>query len=65
MNHHCKDCKHHHDAGHPKNSIYAKKYNDWCCKFGSTAKKVIGHCKLHNGKDAEIIFNIPERYINE
>ena len=50
MNNHCKGCVFHHDAKHPKDSIYAKTYNDWCCGYGKTVKKVIGHCKLNGGK---------------
>lgn len=50
MNKHCKDCGHHHNAGHPKDSNYVKSYNDWCCKYGRTARKALGECKLKNGK---------------
>lgn len=50
MNKHCKGCRFHHNAGHPKESPYAKRYNDWCCAKGDTASKSIGHCKTHNLK---------------
>ena len=50
MNAHCKGCRHHHNAGHPKDSVHARKYNDWCCKYGKPAPATIGHCKLNNGK---------------
>lgn len=50
MNKHCKGCKSHYNAGHEKNSPYAKHHNDWCCKFGKTARVAIGECKLKNGK---------------
>jgi hypothetical protein len=51
MNKHCKQCKYHHNAGHPATSNLALKYNDWCCKFSNTAKDIVGHCKLKNGKE--------------
>lgn len=51
MTKHCKDCIHHHNAGHPKNDSLAKHYNDWCCNFGRTAIKAIGECKLKHGKE--------------
>lgn len=48
---HCRDCQMHHNAGHPKNSkVELLKYNDWCCKFGKHAQKIVGHCKNVNGK---------------
>jgi hypothetical protein len=50
MNKHCRDCKHHHNAGHPKDSNLAKPYNDWCLKFSRPAPKAIGECKLKDGK---------------
>ena len=50
MNKHCKDCKHHHNAGHPAGSNLAKTYNDWCVKFGRCASKAVGECKLKGGK---------------
>ena len=41
----------HHSAQHPKGSpLYRSKYEDWCAMFGSTASKMIGHCKLNNAK---------------
>lgn len=49
---HCKGCKYHWDAGHPKDHVLAKDHNDWCTKFGQTARKIIGHCKLINGYEA-------------
>lgn len=45
MNKHCKGCKSHWNAGHPKDSPLAKTYNDWCCKVGCAASEAIGHCK--------------------
>jgi len=50
MNKHCKECKYHHDANHPKTSNLGSRYNDWCVKFSNTARDVIGHCKLKQGK---------------
>lgn len=50
MNKYCKGCVSHHNAGHSKNSPYAKNYNDWCCHYGKTARKAEGQCKLENGK---------------
>ncbi len=49
---HCKGCKFHHNAGHKYDSVNAKKYNDWCCKYGKTATKSVGQCKLLNGKES-------------
>ena len=49
MDKHCKGCVHHHVAGHPQGSRY-ERYNDWCTKFSNFAGKIIGHCKLNNGK---------------
>jgi len=46
----CKGCKAHHNAGHSANSPKAKIYNDWCCKYGRTAYKAMGECKLKNGR---------------
>lgn len=51
MDKHCRGCKHHWKAGHPKDSPAAKKHNDWCCKVGQSAKSSIGHCKVHNLKE--------------
>jgi hypothetical protein len=48
---HCRGCRHHHNAGHPKNSPLAAKFNDWCCKFGCTAEKALSRCKLWNAKE--------------
>jgi len=50
MNTHCKDCKYHHSANHPSGSNLGPRYNDWCVKFSNTARDVIGHCKLKQGK---------------
>jgi transcription elongation factor Elf1 len=50
MNKHCKGCKQHHVAGHPKGSAHARVYNDWCSKYGQHAEKIIGHCKLQGGR---------------
>jgi hypothetical protein len=50
MDAHCKGCKYHHNAGHPKGSRYEKRHNDWCIHFSNVARKIVGHCKLHNGK---------------
>jgi hypothetical protein len=50
MNKHCKGCKNHHNAGHPKESKFAKTYNDWCIQYGRCASKAIGECKLKDGK---------------
>lgn len=50
MNSHCKGCARHHNAGHPKGSPLARKYNDWCCWHGTTASKAIGHCKQHDAR---------------
>ena len=53
MNKHCKGCKFHH-APHPKGSkLHDTKYNDWCCQYGQQAAKVVGHCKLNNGKETK------------
>jgi len=54
MTHHCKGCKLHHNAGHPKDSQLAKTYNDWCCKgYGKPARKAIGECKLKGWKEVK------------
>jgi hypothetical protein len=50
MNPHCKNCRAHWNAGHPKNSPYAKKHNDWCCQFSQPAAKAVGRCKMWNAK---------------
>ena len=50
MDKHCKGCVYHHNAGHPKGSPHAAKHNDWCTHYSNTAKRVIGHCKIHGGK---------------
>ena len=50
MNSHCKGCQYHWNAGHPKDHVLAKDHNDWCTKYGKTARTIIGHCKLHDGK---------------
>jgi hypothetical protein len=50
MNEHCKGCKHHHNAGHPKESNLANTYNNWCVKFSRCANKAVGECKLKDGK---------------
>ena len=50
MDKHCKGCVHHHNAGHSKDSKFAKNYNDWCCAKGDTARKSVGWCKTHNAK---------------
>ena len=50
MNSHCKGCKAHHNAGHPKESNLAKQYNDWCIKFSRFASMAVGECKLKNGR---------------
>ena len=50
VNKHCKDCKYHHNAGHPGGSNLGSRYNDWCVKFSNTAKIIVGHCKLNDGK---------------
>ena len=51
MNEHCKGCKHHHNAGHPKESNLANTYNNWCVKFSRCANKAVGECKLKDGKN--------------
>ena len=51
MEKHCKGCKYHHNAGHKKEGQYSKKHNDWCRKFSGHASKLIGHCKINNGKE--------------
>lgn len=51
MTKHCRDCKFHYNAGHPKNVLLAKRYNDWCTQAGKTAKDAIGHCKLNELKE--------------
>lgn len=51
MTEHCKGCVLHSNAGHPRSSRWAKDYNDWCCKYGKTARKTVGHCIVHNGKE--------------
>lgn len=53
MNRHCKDCRYHHNAGHPKDSPKARRYNDWCCKYGTVAREIVGHCKLFAGKEVK------------
>lgn len=50
MNKHCKGCLNHCNSKYPKDSPSAKKYNDWCCLYGNTAKKVVDHCILNKGK---------------
>ena len=50
MNRHCKGCRAHHNAGHPKDSPKAK-YNDWCVKYSNFAARVVGHCILKKGKE--------------
>jgi len=47
---HCKRCIYHHNAGHPKDSRLANRYNDWCIEFSKKASDAVGHCKLFNGK---------------
>ena len=49
MTKHCKGCKYHNNAGHPKDSNLVK-YNDWCCVVGKYAPKCIGHCKQNKLK---------------
>jgi transcription elongation factor Elf1 len=51
MHKHCKDCRMHHNAKHPKGSPLVSPYNDWCCKYSRKASHAVGHCKLHNGKE--------------
>lgn len=52
MNQHCEGCVMHHNAKHPKPvKPGLVKWNDWCCRFGNHAKKVIGHCKNVGGKE--------------
>ncbi len=51
MTKYCIGCRLHHDAGHQKTLANLQQYNDWCCKFGKTAKKAVSHCKLNNGKE--------------
>jgi len=46
----CKKCPQFHNAGHPKDSIFAKKYNSWCCKYGEEAIKAVLHCKLEENR---------------
>ena len=53
MSDHCKGCKAHHNAGHPKESNLAKTYNDWCVKYSRCASKAVGECKLKDGKTHE------------
>jgi hypothetical protein len=50
MDKHCKNCVHHHNAGHLENSNKAFKYNDWCCRLGCKASGIIGHCKMKDLK---------------
>lgn len=52
MNPHCRGCKYHSNAGHPKDSPNVR-FNDWCCKHGKVAKKAIGQCKLNNSKEVK------------
>ena len=54
MTKHCKGCTKHHNAGYKQDSPLAKIYNDWCCRYGKTAKKAIGQCKNEGGKNNEI-----------
>jgi len=59
MNKQCKGCQFHHIAGHKSGSKLApfntlKKHNDWCCKYGRTAKKALGHCRLNSGYEKNI-----------
>lgn len=49
MDKYCKDCTHHHVAGHPKGSPLTK-YNDWCTRWSHFAKRMVSHCKLHKGR---------------
>ena len=45
MHKHCKDCVSHWSGGK-----VGTKYTDWCAKYSNVATKIVGHCKLHNGK---------------
>jgi len=47
---HCKDCVYLHNAGHPKDSPLAPRYNRWCMRYGASALGKVGHCKLNKGK---------------
>lgn len=49
MDKQCRGCASHHNAGHPKGSPMARKYNDWCCYFCRTASRALGECKLKGG----------------
>ena len=51
MTKHCKGCTKHYNAGHKQDSPLAKIYNDWCCRYGKTAKKAIGQCKNEGGNN--------------
>ena len=53
MDNHCKECINHYNAGHPKDHRLAEKYNDWCCRNGTTAKDAVGRCKLTNMKEVD------------
>lgn len=61
MDQHCKDCVHHHNAGHPKISpAHLHKYNDWCVKVGEYAPKSVGHCKNKNLKSTVAWYDKPD-----
>lgn len=53
MTSYCKGCAFHHNAGH-KNKPAMARYNDWCCRFGRTAKKATGECKLKSGRKEKV-----------
>lgn len=48
MHKHCKGCRWHHNAGHPKTASKSlQKYNNFCTRMSAcVSKDVIGHCKL-------------------
>ena len=52
MNEHCKGCRYHHNAGHPKTNPLARIHNDWCCKNSKKASEAVGHCVLQKQKES-------------
>ena len=44
MHKHCKGCVMH-NTGRS-----GTRYEDWCCKYSNVASRIVGHCKLNNGR---------------
>jgi len=54
MDEHCKNCVHHNNARHPKEHPNATRHNNWCCYYSNRADRVVGHCKMHSGKQVAL-----------